>query len=41
MDGAALIDDNLGTSATIAAGQHGVRLVQYEFAQPIQARRSP
>jgi hypothetical protein len=38
IDGAPLMDDNLGTSATIAAGQDGVAWVQYEFAQPIKAR---
>ena len=38
IDGAPLMDDNLATSATIAAGQDGVAWVQYEFAQPIKAR---
>ncbi len=38
INGAPLMDDNLSTTATIAAGQDGVAWVRYEFAQPIKAR---
>jgi hypothetical protein len=38
IDAAALMDDDLSTSAAIAVGKDGVAWVQYEFAQPIKVR---
>ncbi len=38
IDGAAMMDDNLMTAASVAAGQDGTAWIQYEFAQPIKAR---
>jgi hypothetical protein len=38
IDAAALMDDNLLTAASVPAGQDGTAWIQYEFAQPIQAR---
>ena len=38
IDPAALMDDDLSTSAAITADRDGVAWVQYEFAQPIKVR---
>ncbi len=38
INGAALMDDNSATSATVPAGADGTAWIQYEFAQPITAR---
>jgi hypothetical protein len=38
INGAALWDDNLGTSAQAAAGPDGIPTLQYEFAEPLKIR---
>ncbi len=38
IDAAALMDDNLFTTASVPAGQDGTAWIQYEFAQPIEVR---
>jgi hypothetical protein len=38
IDEAALMDDNMGTNASVPASEDGTAWIQYEFAQPIKAR---